>query len=212
MQAPGFWDDQERAASVSAEHASVARRLETFRSLESRHRRPGGARGAGRGGRVDRRRAGGAARVDRVPARGARGGAAVRGRVRRRRRRRDRERRRRRHRLAGLGRDAAAHGDALGRAPRDEGGAEGGVRGGGGRHQVGHLHRARRERLRAVLRREGRAPAGAHLARSTRSRAATRRSPAWRWRRWWRTRWRWRSSPTTSRSTPTAPQAPAAST
>src|SRR4051794_38036109 len=35
MQAPGFWDDQERAASVSAEHASVARRLETFRSLES---------------------------------------------------------------------------------------------------------------------------------------------------------------------------------
>jgi peptide chain release factor 2 len=35
MQAPGFWDDQERAASVSAEHASVGRRLETFRSLES---------------------------------------------------------------------------------------------------------------------------------------------------------------------------------
>ena len=35
MQAPGFWDDQERAASVSAEHASAGRRLETFRSLES---------------------------------------------------------------------------------------------------------------------------------------------------------------------------------
>ena len=35
MQTPGFWDDQERAASVSAEHASVGRRLETFRSLES---------------------------------------------------------------------------------------------------------------------------------------------------------------------------------
>jgi peptide chain release factor 2 len=35
MQAPGFWDDQDRAASVSAEHSSVARRLETFRSLES---------------------------------------------------------------------------------------------------------------------------------------------------------------------------------
>jgi peptide chain release factor 2 len=34
MQAPGFWDDQERAAQVSAEHASVGRRLETFRSLE----------------------------------------------------------------------------------------------------------------------------------------------------------------------------------
>jgi peptide chain release factor 2 len=34
MQAPGFWDDQERAASVSAEHAAVSRRLETFRSLD----------------------------------------------------------------------------------------------------------------------------------------------------------------------------------
>jgi peptide chain release factor 2 len=34
MQAPGFWDDQERAASVSAEHATVARRLEGYRSLE----------------------------------------------------------------------------------------------------------------------------------------------------------------------------------
>src|SRR3954469_10879833 len=35
MQAPGFWDGQGGAASVSAEHSSVARRLETFRSLES---------------------------------------------------------------------------------------------------------------------------------------------------------------------------------
>src|SRR3954451_10523413 len=35
MQAPGFWDDQETAASASAEHSSVARRLETFRSLRS---------------------------------------------------------------------------------------------------------------------------------------------------------------------------------
>jgi peptide chain release factor 2 len=34
MQAPGFWDDQERAASVSAEHSSLTRRLEGFRSLE----------------------------------------------------------------------------------------------------------------------------------------------------------------------------------
>jgi peptide chain release factor 2 len=33
MQAPGFWDDQERAASISAEHAGVSRRLESFRSL-----------------------------------------------------------------------------------------------------------------------------------------------------------------------------------
>jgi peptide chain release factor 2 len=35
MQAPGFWDDQERAARVSAEHARIQRRLETFRDLES---------------------------------------------------------------------------------------------------------------------------------------------------------------------------------
>src|SRR5215210_8077235 len=34
MQAPGFWDDQERAARVSAEHATVGRRLETYRTLE----------------------------------------------------------------------------------------------------------------------------------------------------------------------------------
>jgi peptide chain release factor 2 len=35
MQAPGFWDDQERAAKVSAEHASVTRKLNGYRELES---------------------------------------------------------------------------------------------------------------------------------------------------------------------------------
>ncbi|MGH2797941.1 MAG: peptide chain release factor 2, partial [Thermoleophilaceae bacterium] len=35
MQAPGFWDDQESAARISAEHASVSRRLQGFRELES---------------------------------------------------------------------------------------------------------------------------------------------------------------------------------
>ena len=34
MPAPGFWDDQERAARVSAEHAGASRRLESYRSLE----------------------------------------------------------------------------------------------------------------------------------------------------------------------------------
>jgi peptide chain release factor 2 len=34
MQAPGFWDDQEKAARTSAEHASVSRRVQTFRELE----------------------------------------------------------------------------------------------------------------------------------------------------------------------------------
>ena len=34
MGEPGFWDDQESAAQVSAEHARATRKLETFRSLE----------------------------------------------------------------------------------------------------------------------------------------------------------------------------------
>jgi peptide chain release factor 2 len=35
MQQPGFWDEQERAAQVSAEHARAQRRLKSFRQLES---------------------------------------------------------------------------------------------------------------------------------------------------------------------------------
>jgi peptide chain release factor 2 len=34
MQAPGFWDDSERAAKTAAEHARVSRRLEMFRALQ----------------------------------------------------------------------------------------------------------------------------------------------------------------------------------
>jgi peptide chain release factor 2 len=34
MGAPGFWDDQERAAKITAEHARASRKLETFRELE----------------------------------------------------------------------------------------------------------------------------------------------------------------------------------
>jgi peptide chain release factor 2 len=34
MEAPGFWDDSERAAKTAAEHARVTRRLEMFRTLE----------------------------------------------------------------------------------------------------------------------------------------------------------------------------------
>jgi peptide chain release factor 2 len=34
MGAPGFWDDQERAAKVSAEHARTSRKLAVFRALE----------------------------------------------------------------------------------------------------------------------------------------------------------------------------------
>jgi peptide chain release factor 2 len=35
MGAPGFWDDQERAARVSAEHSRATRKLGVFRALES---------------------------------------------------------------------------------------------------------------------------------------------------------------------------------
>src|SRR5919197_6108707 len=35
MQAPRFWDDQERAAKGSVEHASVHRKLNAYRELES---------------------------------------------------------------------------------------------------------------------------------------------------------------------------------
>ena len=35
MQQPGFWEDTERAARTSAEHAAAQRRLQTLRSLES---------------------------------------------------------------------------------------------------------------------------------------------------------------------------------
>ncbi len=35
MQAPGFWDDAEAAAKVSAEHAKASKRLQTFTALQS---------------------------------------------------------------------------------------------------------------------------------------------------------------------------------
>ena len=71
---------------------------------------------------------------------------------------------RRRHREPGLGRDAPAHVPALGADAGLRGRAERSQRGRRGRHQERHLHRARRERLRAALHRARRAPAGAHLA------------------------------------------------
>ena len=35
MQSPGFWDDQEAAATVSAKHARTQRRLQSYKELES---------------------------------------------------------------------------------------------------------------------------------------------------------------------------------
>ena len=163
MQRPGFWDDQEAAARTSAAHARAQRRLKMFRGLESdvadleRPRRDGGRR-RGDGGRAEH-----PAGVGREAPRGAGRGAPVQRRVRRRRRCRQRPRRRRRHRLPGLGRNPPAHVPALGGAARLRGRDEGGLAGGGGRAEVGDLHRPRRERLRAVRRRARRPPAGPDL-------------------------------------------------
>ena len=55
MQAPGFWDDQQTAAKVSAEHARATRRLDGVALARRRDRRPRRARRARRGGPVGRR-------------------------------------------------------------------------------------------------------------------------------------------------------------
>ena len=124
----------------------------------------------------------------------ARRGAPVQRRVRRRRRGRHRPRRGRRHRLPGLGRDPPADVPALGRTARLRGRDAGGLGGGGGRAQVRHLHRPRRERLRPLRRRARRPPAGPdlplrllrpppHQLRPGRSRAGGRRQRRGRDRR-----------------------------
>ncbi len=132
----------------------------------------------------------------------------------RRRRRGGRDpRRRRRHRRPGLGRDDAAHVHPLGRAARLRHRGGGGHPGPGGRTAVGHLHREGPLRLRAAGRRARRAPAGAHLARSTPSTGARPASPRSTWSPSSRTSpARWRSTRRTSASTPTGRRGPAAST
>ena len=92
-----------------------------------------------------------------------------------------------RHRVAGLGRDAAAHVLALGRAHGFEvelldyqPGEEAGIK-------SATLEIRGRVRLRLPEGGEGRAPARAHLARSTRRRGGTRRSRACSSTRWWTT-------------------------
>ena len=164
MGAPGFWDDPEAAAKVGAEHTRTAAAPRRVHEAARRRRRPRRAspswrRTTPRWPRSSRRRS----IPSSSPERG-RGAAAVHRRLRRRRRARHRQRGRRRHRRPGLGGDGAADGDALGRAARIQGRAAGGERGRGGGDQVGDVPRLGRERLRALLGREGRAPARAAVA------------------------------------------------
>ena len=62
MGEPGFWEDQERAAKVSAEHARASPQAEHVPRARARRRGPRAAGRAGRGGSGDRRRARGAGR------------------------------------------------------------------------------------------------------------------------------------------------------
>ena len=160
----GFWDDQDAAAKANSEYARVQRRLETYERLEADTADLDALTElAEEDPELEAELSETLAAVEAAPGR-ARGGAAVHRRLRRGRCARHGQRRRGRHRRPGLGRDGAADDDALGRAPRLQGRAARGQPGRGGRHQVGHVPSRRRERLRALLRREGRPPARAALA------------------------------------------------
>src|SRR5215211_6273913 len=147
----GFWDDQERAASVSSEHASLSRRLETYRSLE-----------------------------------------------------RDLED------LETL-EEMAAEDDSIAAELEEQ---RAGIEGRLAELEEARLFSGKYDAGSAVV--TVNAGAGGtdscESRPSTPPRAATPPSPGWRWRRSWRTTWRSRSTPRTSRSTPTGPRGPAAST
>ena len=164
MQRPGFWDDSETAARVSAQHAATQRRLETFRSLESDVSDLDelvelSADDPELASELESQLGSIEGRLEQLEE-----ARLFNGRVRRGRRGRHGALGRGRHRLAGLGRDAPSHVPALGRAARLPGGDEGGVTRRGGRVEVGHVHRSWGERLRPVRGRAGRASAGTDLA------------------------------------------------
>ena len=133
MGEPGFWDDQATAAKVSAEHARTSRKLESFAALQADVDDLEGLVELAEEDPDVAAEVDGAVRLRGAAARRAGGGAPLLRPVRRGRRARHGQRRRRRDRRPGLGRDGAAHDDALGREPRLRGRAAGGERRGGGR-------------------------------------------------------------------------------
>ncbi len=208
MQQPGFWDDQQRAASVSRRAQPPQPAARAVSRARDRDRRPGGSRRARGRGRVAARRADRAARRDRAPDGGVRGAAPLPRPLRRGRRRRGGAQRRRRDGLAGLGRDHAADVPALGRAPR--------LRRGDDRS----LSRGRRPASSPRPSSPGeRTPTGSSRPRRAStgwcgSRRSTRRTGVTRASRWWRSA-RWSRATSTSTSTsptcgsrPTAPREP----
>ena len=146
MGAPGFWDDQQRAARISTEHARVdaaARALRAAPAASTRTRPSCSSSDRDARGR-DREPARAAPRRARRGSRRTRSSTASTTPA----TRSSRSRRHRRHRRAGLGRDAAAHVPALGGRPRLPDRARRGEPGRGGGPQVGDVHRQGRERLR----------------------------------------------------------------
>ena len=194
MGQPGFWDDQEAAATTSAAHARAQRRLEMFRGLESDVADLGdlaemaaedeemAAELGTQLGSVERRLA--ELEEARLFSGEYDAGDAV----------------------------VTVHAGAGGTDSQDwaeillrmylrwaerrgfDGRDEGGLAGGGGRAEVGDLHRPRRERLRPLRRRARRPPPGPDLALRLLRRAATPASPR-------STSGRWSTRASRSRST-----------
>ena len=127
---PGFWDDQQHAASVSAEHARLTKRLERFNRLRREYEdaRELLAMDGDMADEIEASLRPLQSELERLQEDALFTGEYDAGDA-----RRHDPVGRRRHRLAGLGRDAAAHVPALGGAPRLPGRDARGEPGRGGR-------------------------------------------------------------------------------
>ena len=212
MGAPGFWEDQERAAEGQRRARAREPAAGRVPGARARRRGPRAAGRAGRGGPEIARELDEQIEPCRHASTELEEAAAVLRSLRLGRRAGHGQRRRRRNRRPGLGRDGPADGDALGRAAGLRRRAAGGVARRGGGDQVGDLPRQGRERLRPVRQREGRPPAGAAVAVRLRPPAPDELRRRRGLARGGRRSRRSRSTTTICRSTRTGPAAPAAST
>ncbi len=146
---PKLWENAEKAQAIMSERNRLGSRDRAAAQAGAGARRlPRPCRARRGGGRHrHRRRSPARAGADQGAARPAAIGIHALGRGRPERRLPPGGGRCRRHREPGLGRDAAAHVSALGRAARLQDRVDRGERGRGGRHQVGHRQDPGRERL-----------------------------------------------------------------